>query len=86
MSPLAPVIALGVVSYGNNWYNTGNAVDVKPLVFAGVAGLLLEAFAAIPGMQSTATLIGWTAFVGMLISPVQKPSPAENLLKIAGGK
>lgn len=86
MSVLTPVIALGVVSYGNNWYNTGNATDVKPLLFAGIAGLLLEAFAAIPGMAPTATLLGWTAFVGMLISPVQNPSPAQNLLKITGGK
>ncbi len=86
MSVLTPVIALGVVSYGNNWYNTGNATDVKPLLFAGIAGLLLEAFAAIPGMTSTATLLGWTAFVGMLIIPVQNPSPAQNLLKITGGK
>lgn len=86
MSVLTPVIALGVVSYGNNWYNTGNATDVKPLLFAGIAGLLLEAFAAIPGMAPAATLLGWTAFVGMLITPVQNPSPAQNLLKITGGK
>jgi hypothetical protein len=86
MTPLTPVIALGAVSYANNWYNTGKATDVKPLVFAGVAGLLLEAFAAIPGMEPTAVLLGWTAFIGMLISPVQNPSPAQNLLKITGGK
>jgi hypothetical protein len=86
MTPLTPVIALGVTSYANNWYNTGNAADIKPLLFAGIAGLLLEAFAAIPGMTSTATLLGWTAFIGMLISPVQNPSPVQNLLKITGGK
>lgn len=85
-NPVTPMIALGVVSYGNNWYNTGNAADVKPLLFAGIAAILLEGFAAIPGMAPTATLLGWTAFVGMLISPVQKPSPAQNLLKITGGK
>ena len=83
---LTPVVALGVVSYANNWYNTGSITDVKPLLFAGLAGLLLEGFAAIPGMEGTATLLGWTAFIGMLISPVQKPSPAENLLKLTGGK
>lgn len=81
-NPIVPMIALGVTSYANNWYNTGNALDVKPLLFAGVSALLLEAFAAIPGAAPTATLLGWTAFIGMLISPVQKPSPVENLLKI----
>jgi len=86
MTPLTPAITLGVISYGNNWYNTGNAKDVKPLLFAGIAGLLLEALGAIPGMEPTAVLIGWTAVVGMLISPVQNPSPAQNLLKITGGK
>jgi hypothetical protein len=85
-NPIAPVLALGVVSYGNNWYNTGNATDVKPLLFAGVAGLLLELFGAIPGAEPVATSIGWLAFVGFLLSPVQNPSPAENLLKITGGK
>lgn len=80
-NPVAPMVALGFVSYGNQWYNTGNVADVKPLLFAGVSAILLEAIAAAVGNQ-TATLLGWTAFVGMLISPVQNPSPIENLLKI----
>lgn len=80
------MIALGVTSYANNWYNTKNAVDVKPLLFAGIAGLLLEGFGAIPGMNQTATLLGWLAFTGFLLVPVQNPSPAQNLLKITGGK
>lgn len=80
-NPIAPMVALGIVSYGNQWYNTGNVTDVKPLLFAGVSALFLEAIAAGIGNQA-ATLLGWTAFIGMLISPVQKPSPVENLLKI----
>lgn len=80
-----PIVALGVVSYANNWKNTGNVTDVKPLLFAGVAGLLLGLFGSIPGNEKTATLIGWTAFIGMMISPVQKPSPVENLLSIVNG-
>ena len=83
-NPIVPMLALAVTSYGNNWYNTGNATDIKPLLFAGVATVFLEAFAAIPGMAPTATLLGWTAFVGMMISPVQSPSPIQNLLKIGG--
>ena len=84
-SPAAPMIALGVVSYANNWYNTGNATDVKPLLFSGVAAVLLSGIGAIPGAEPVATLLGWTAFIGFLLAPVQKPSPAENLLKITGG-
>ena len=83
--PVTPMLLLGGVSYANNWYNTGNVTDVKPLLFAGIAGLLLEGFAAIPGMEPTATALGWLAVAGMFLSNVQKPSPATNLLKITGG-
>lgn len=83
-SPLTPMIALGAVSYANNWYNTGNVTDVKPLLFSGIAGLLLAGVGAIPGLESPAALLGWTAFIGFLLFPVQNPSPAENLLKITG--
>jgi hypothetical protein len=82
--PIAPILALGGVSYVNNLYNTKNAADVKPLLFAALAGLILELVAAIPGAEPAATALGWTAFVGMLISPVQNPSPVQNLLKISG--
>ncbi len=86
MSPLTPVLVLGGISYANNWYNTGSATDVKPLLFAGIAGLLLEAFGALPGMEPVAVGIGWLAVIGMLIGPVQNPSPAQNLIKITGDK
>jgi hypothetical protein len=85
-SPVTPMLALSVTAYANNWYNTGNALDVKPLIFGGIATLFLELFAAIPGMEPTATLLGWTAFAGMFLSPIQNPSPAQNILKITGGK
>jgi hypothetical protein len=86
MSPITPVLALSGVAYVNNWYNTGNPKDVKPLLFGGIAGLILELIAAIPGLGPAATALGWTAFVGMLISPVQNPNPVQNLLKISGSK
>lgn len=85
-SPLKPVIALGTVSYANQWYNGGSPTDVKPLLFAGIAGLLLEGLASIPGMDGVAAGIGWLAFIGFLIGPVQNPSPVQNLLKITGAK
>jgi len=81
-NPIVPMLVLGGVSYANNWYNTGNVADVKPLLFAGIAALLLEAVAAIPGASGPATLLGWTAVVGMLISPVQNPSPIQNLINL----
>lgn len=83
-NPITPMVALGLVSYGNNWYNTGNFTDVKPLLFAGVSALFLEMLAPVIG-DKAATLLGWTAFVGMILSPVQKPSPVDNLLKIGQG-
>jgi hypothetical protein len=83
--PLTPLVALGIISYGNNWYNTRNVADVKPLLFAGIAGILLEGLAAVPGMDKTATALGWLAFIGFVLSPVQKPSPVQNLLSISGG-
>jgi len=86
--PVTPVLALSGVAYANNAYNNGfspaSLVDVKPLLFGGIALLFLELFAAVPGMEPVATALGWTAFVGAMISPVQNPSPAQNILKITG--
>lgn len=78
------MLLLGGVSYGNAWYNGGKPTDVKPLLFSGIAACFLELLAAIPGMEPVATLLGWTAFVGMTIAPVQNPSPLQNVLKITG--
>lgn len=83
--PVTPMVALAVTSYINNWYNTGNAMDVKPLLFGGIAAVILAGFATIPGAEPATTLLGWTAFIGFLLAPVQSPSPAENLVKITGG-
>lgn len=85
-SPVTPMLILGGVSYANNWYNTGNATNVKPLLFSGVAALFLSAFGAIPGMETTATVLGYTALAAMFISPIQNPSPIDNILKLTGGK
>lgn len=85
-TPITPMVALGVTSYINNWYNTKDVADVKPLLFAGIGGLILTGFGAIPGAEPVATTLGWLAFVSFLIAPIQNPSPAQNLLKITGGK
>jgi hypothetical protein len=80
------MVALGVTSYANNWYNTGSATNVKPLLFAGIAGLILELVAAIPGAAPVATAVRWVGFVGFIFAPVQSPSPVQNLVKITGSK
>jgi hypothetical protein len=79
MSPVTPMVVLSVTAYANNWYNTGNAADVKPLLFGGVATLFLTGFAAIPGMAPVATGIGWLAFTGFILSNAQTPGPIQNL-------
>jgi hypothetical protein len=86
VNPVTPMLVLGGVSYVNNWYNTGNVADVKPLLFAGIAALILEGVAAFPDAAPVATGLGWLAVLAMFISPVQKPSPVENLLKLTGQK
>lgn len=87
--PVTPMLALAGTAYANNVYNHGFApsavADVKPLLFGGIALLFLELLAAVPGAEPVATALGWLAFAGMAISPVQNPSPAQNILKITGG-
>jgi hypothetical protein len=92
-NPVTPMAVLGGVSYANNWYNEermGNAAsaafDVKPLLFAGIGALFLSALGAIPGWEPVATAIGWLSVVGFILTPVQNPSPIDNLLAITGQK
>lgn len=86
--PVTPMVVLGVTSYANQWYNGGSPTDVKPLLFAGIGALLLEAVAAIPKWEPVATAIGWLAVVGYFISPEGNGSnsPVQNLLAISQGK
>jgi hypothetical protein len=79
--PATPMLALMGVSEANHFINTGG-FDLKILVMGGIATGLLALFGEIPGMEPTATAIGWLAFLAMCIAPIQNPSPAENLLKI----
>lgn len=87
-SPLVPVAALGVTAYANNAYNSSFAasslVNVKPLLFAAIAGLVLDAAAQIPPLGPAATLLGWTAFVGYMVAGGGGAgTPVGNLSKIA---
>jgi hypothetical protein len=86
--PITPMVLLGGVVYANDWYNGGSPTHVTPLLYAGISATILELFGAIPGMEPVATMIGWTAFVGMMIAPTQngKNSPVNNLLKLTNQK
>lgn len=80
---LTPMLLVTGVSFANHWYNT-KTPDIKILLEGGIATALLALFSNIPGASGLATGIAWVAFAGMLIAPIQNPSPAQNLLKIVG--
>jgi hypothetical protein len=89
--PVTPMLALAGTAYANNAYNASFApsslIDVKPLLFGGIAAVLLELFAAVPGMAPVATGIGWVALIGYLLAGgAGAGTPAGNLSKITGGK
>lgn len=85
-SYLTPMLLLTGASAVNEWYNSGKPLDaVKPLVMGGIATGILAVFSNIPEFGQVATGIAWVAFVALMISPVQKPSPVDNLTKILGG-
>jgi hypothetical protein len=84
--PVAPMLALTVTAYANDWYNTGDPLNVRPLLYGGIATLILELFAAAPGMAPVATGIGWVAFAGYLLAGgAGAGTPIGNLTKITGG-
>lgn len=81
---ITPVLMTTGVAFVNQWYNT-HSIDLKIPVAGAIAAALGSAISQIPGLGPVITAVGWLAFVGVLIAPVQKPSPADNLLKIIGG-
>lgn len=83
---LTPMLLIMGVSAANELYNTRNPLDcVKPLVAGGLATGLLALMNNVPGFSGVTQGIAWVAFIGLLVAPIQNPSPAENLLKITGG-
>ena len=81
------MLLLTGVSAANEWYNNPKSPlnAVKPLVMGGIATGILAVFSNIPEFGQVATGIAWLAFVALMISPVQNPSPVDNLTKILGG-
>jgi hypothetical protein len=81
---IVPVLAATGVSFVNHWYNTGQ-VDLKIPMAGAIAAVIGSAISQAPGLAPVMTSIGWLAFVAVLISPVQNPSPIANVRKITGG-
>lgn len=81
---IVPVLATTAVAFVNHWYNT-NSIDLKIPVAGAIAAVLGAAISQVPGLEPVMTAIGWLAFAGVLIAPVQSPSPAANLNRIIGG-
>jgi hypothetical protein len=81
---ITPVLVTTGVAFANHWYNTG-ALDLKIPVAGAIAAAIGSGISQIPGLGPVVTSIAWIAFVSVLIAPVQKPSPVDNLLKITGG-
>jgi hypothetical protein len=81
---VVPVLAVTGIAFVNQWYNTGKA-DLKIPVAGGIAAALGAGISQVAGLEPVMTAIGWLAFTGFLIAPVQTPSPLTNLQKIIGG-
>lgn len=80
---LTPMLLVTGISFANHWYNT-KQVDLKILLEGGIATGLAGIVNNIPGMESVTAGIAWVAFAALMIAPVQKPSPAQNLLQLTG--
>jgi hypothetical protein len=84
-SYLTPMLLLTGASFANHWYNT-SAPDLRILVGGGIATGLLALASNVPGMAPVTAGIAWLAFAAVMIAPVQKPSPLDNVLKIIGSR
>ena len=81
---IVPVLATTGIAFANSWYNTRSA-DLKIPVAGALAAATGALFSQVPGLEPVMTAIGWLAFIGVLIAPVQVPSPLDNLTKLIGG-
>lgn len=81
---LTPMLLTTGVSAANNFYNK-KSLDIKILVFGGIATGIVALLAQIPGMAPVMTGLAWVAFTASVVAPIQHPSPAQNLLSITKG-
>ena len=80
---LTPMLLLTGMSFANHWYNT-KSVDLKILVDGGIATGILALINNVDGAAPVTAMVAWTAFVAVMIGPVQSPSPLDNIIKITG--
>ena len=83
-SYLTPMLLIIGTAAANSWYNTGGTVDLKIPVAGAVATGILGILSNIPGLEPVLANIAWIAFIAVVISPVQSPSPLANIQKITG--
>ena len=81
--PLTPILLTTGISFANDFYNT-NTPDIKILLAGGIAAAIAALISNVPDAGAAVTGIAWIAFVGFMITPIQSPSPVQNLLKISG--
>jgi len=83
-SYVTPMLLLVGTSEANHFYNT-KALDPKILIFGAMATGFLALFSNIPGLEPVLAGIAWVAFAGSVVAPIQSPSPAQNIVRIASG-
>lgn len=80
----APILLTGGASFANDYLTTGQ-VNLKPLLGAGVAALVLAGVEQVPGMAPLAAGVAWIAFVTLMLTRANgKPSPIETVGKVTG--
>jgi hypothetical protein len=78
-----PVLAVGAISFANEWVLNKQPPDFRILLGTAIAAAGLALFEHVS--KELATGIAWIALVTVLFTRQKgKPSPAENLLKVSG--
>jgi hypothetical protein len=78
-----PVLAVGAISFANEWVLNKQPPDFRILLATGIAAAGLALFEHVS--KELAVGIAWIALVTVLFTRQKgKPSPAENLLKVSG--
>jgi hypothetical protein len=77
------VLAVGGISFGNEWLLNKQPPNFKILLATGVAAFMLAGLSRLS--EPLATGIAWIALVTVALTEQNgKPAPAENLLKVTG--
>lgn len=78
-----PVLAVGAISFANEWILNKQPPNFKILLGTAVAAAGLALFEHVS--KELAVGIAWIALVTVLLSRQKgRPSPAENLLRVSG--